>query len=1459
MSFIRHDIVEAYQIPVSPNDQLALLADDKTRMASLGEIDIHLTRGDIKVRLRALVMKQLQAPCFGGTTFHFDNNVQPMIRTRQIKINKHVLFQSDEKLPIPLPSGISTESQDATLKPTKPSICTLQLTKTTTVPPSSSLMIPIGNNPRPDTALVAIQPLFGNADWSPQICNITAHGIPYTNNSDKLLLANKKSKFLCMPASDTKPLPHVSAPPPQTRLTNNLTEDPLSIILSNTRVSILSPHQKDTLTALHKDNIKAFDNDLSSGYNALSGNFFMNLNFKKDVLPESKICPIPLYNRKCASLQQALLDKLEEQNVIVDPHKHNIQVKKLSPSFILQKGRAKHKKLDDCSTDELRWVVGFNGLNDYLLPKPSKPTSARNILTFLARHKFHIFADLHNSYFQIPVAKRDWQWLGIRTPFRGIRVLTRAGQGLLNSETELDELVSRILGDELLEGICYIERDDIVIGGDSIDTAISNWKKVLSKLNLNNMKLSPRKVKIFPQDMEVFGWRIKDGQAMPSDHIVTSLGKSSIDQLSTVKQVNSWKGLYKTLLSSLPHLASVMDPFDKVTSKLESKQKFPWSPDLIAAFNNAQSHLKEVNSLTLPNPEEQLILMPDGARVPGGLGWALFVQRTVQSQSKLFPVQFFSAKLKPYMQKWLPCEIEGVASAMAIDACAHWILASAKPTIVTPDCKAVVEAVERMRQGKLSRNPRLQAILICINRRPVTFIHSSAKTGQHNIPDAASRLDITCHSKDCVVERFLSDIPDNTSCMSLTTCLSDLFTKDTNPCIIAATSEQVMNSLTGCVSLPIGDRNLWKSIQKQDPELTKVMDMINTGDSPRKSSSRSINAIFKHATMIEGLLMVSQTDQNSFEDLSKIVIPRSFIPSVLAMIHLKGNHPSKYQSAKVFNRYFFSPGFNDQLDTFYKQCYLCTAVKKIPEQDSVPHASQSPTQPGTHMNLDVIRRAKQFILINVDVFSKFITTTLIKSESRQHLLQGIIQVVTPLRRSSITTVKTDSAPALHSLAKNPCPELKSLGISIVLGDVFNKNSNCHVDQIIQELENEIRKLETNHLEQLTPATLAKATMLVNSKIRHHGLSANDITFRREIATNKPVTVTDEKIAQLHNQHRQGSCNADQPSTLQKPTPGDIVLLKKNPSKHEIRQPFLVTSKKGDFVNVKKILPSDRSRSMRMSSRSQTTHQSFLFPFKGTLNTTNPPPRSPNQPKEYNPHAKETSDSEISSDDDSSPSNGSDMHNRVRQPLNMPAQEISRPPPDPPDNAYQLQEEIQARHQQIALSPNNPFRLLIQLEKDARHAAQQRLHHLPSQPTGNESPPSPTMSPNPPNNRPRRHQAIAARRRIDEYYNIPQNDGAASLDVSLSSAGASLPNSRPVSSLWYHEDHIYGLEEDLTFYNKLLVESTPNIPMLQDKEEIDNTWTHFNSCWSWTPRLRSVSESDAVDRKPLILSPSLSLN
>ena len=88
VSFIKIELAKSLNFKIKPNGQLAQLADEKTRMQSLGEIDeIVTTNGIILLRLRALVVENLQVGCYGGTTFHVDNGIEANITTGKISLH----------------------------------------------------------------------------------------------------------------------------------------------------------------------------------------------------------------------------------------------------------------------------------------------------------------------------------------------------------------------------------------------------------------------------------------------------------------------------------------------------------------------------------------------------------------------------------------------------------------------------------------------------------------------------------------------------------------------------------------------------------------------------------------------------------------------------------------------------------------------------------------------------------------------------------------------------------------------------------------------------------------------------------------------------------------------------------------------------------------------------------------------------------------------------------------------------------------------------------------------------------------------------------------------------------------------------------------------------------------------------------------------------------------------------
>ena len=79
-----------------------------------------------------------------------------------------------------------------------------------------------------------------------------------------------------------------------------------------------------------------------------------------------------------------------------------------------------------------------------------------------------------------------------------------------------------------------------------------------------------------------------------------------------------------------------------------------------------------------------------------------------------------------------------------------------------------------------------------------------------------------------------------------------------------------------------------------------------------------------------------------------------------------------------------------------------------------------PTCPYQQCSADVIRRAKQSILVVTDALTQHTSSAIIKSEKSDDILEGLIKTVLPFKISSLKTkIKVDTAPGLSSLIKNP--------------------------------------------------------------------------------------------------------------------------------------------------------------------------------------------------------------------------------------------------------------------------------------------------------------------------------------------------------------------------------------------------------------------------------------------------------
>ena len=107
--------------------------------------------------------------------------------------------------------------------------------------------------------------------------------------------------------------------------------------------------------------------------------------------------------------------------------------------------------------------------------------------------------------------EKDQQWLGILTPFSGLRVLARSGQGLIGESEQLDQLLAKVFKEEMMEGRMARIQDDIVIGGVDQEQAFETYKQIIYKCDKANLKVEPARTHMFPDSADIAGWIWKKG------------------------------------------------------------------------------------------------------------------------------------------------------------------------------------------------------------------------------------------------------------------------------------------------------------------------------------------------------------------------------------------------------------------------------------------------------------------------------------------------------------------------------------------------------------------------------------------------------------------------------------------------------------------------------------------------------------------------------------------------------------------------------------------------------------------------------------------------------------------------------------------------------------------------------------------------------------------------------------
>ena len=1115
---------------IRPTRQTARMADGKASLNIIGETDLIFHKGKKTYHMTALVASDTDIGILGGIPFMRDNDIAIRPATSEIIIDGKDFIRYDA----------SRRSAPPTVR--RITEYSIKSERNQVVLPGESICIKVPQSLRLDDS-VAVEPRLDSshnrarqsdsAIWPPaQVQKVEANTVSLVNSTREPVTI-KKHEQICLLHDLIQP-DDIEFKPTQSAKVSPVIDSPklerYSAAVSVDPNSILSSEQSSHFQKLLLEYDEVFDPKISR-YNGRSGPCFVEVNMGK-VLPPQRKGAVPFYGRTHLDELQNKMDELTAKGVFARPQDLGISVENISPSFLVKKPSNPQQK---------RLVTDFSSIASYCRPTPSLMPRVDSVLQKIAAWKFIVKTDLTESYYQIPMRKSSQKYCGVVSPFKGLLVYCVGVMGLPGVEVALEELTCLILGDLVQLGVVAKVADDIYIGAETVSELAENLKLVLHRFMENNLRLCARKTVIVPREVNILGWLWSSGKLKASPHRLSALAEYKPP--TTVSGMRSFIGAYRFLSRVLKGYANLLAPLEKaISGNKNGKEEIQWSEELVNAFSTAQKALSNNKALTLPTPDDTLWIVTDASVKPGAVGATLY---SVQNgEPKL--AEFFNAKLPEFQQRWLPCEVEGIAIGSALHHFAPYIIMSKHKPHVLTDSKPCVEAVKKMNKGQFSTSARLSTFLSAVSRYQANVRHLS---GQANLPsDFSSRHPVECESKSCQICEFLKEYSES---VVLSISATDI--------------------LQGKVQIPYKNRRAWLDVQRECSDLRKVLAFKKSGTEPSKKTKnmRAVRRYLSANIMIANDGLLVQRRAEPLSPLSDhIVVPQQVLHGVLSALHLNLDHPSAFQLSKVFSRAFFALNLNEAVSVVTRGCHLCESIKDVPKSLIGQSTCDPPSQVGISLAADVLIRSTQKILLLRETTTSFTLAEIVNDETAEVIANSLLRMCCILRPASMKglTIRVDPASSCRSLFSNVNSVLEKRNIHLELGRALNKNKNPVAEKAVKELSRELL-IMVSDTQDVTPTTLSLAVANLNARVRAPGLSSHELWTQRDQMSGEQLPFhDDELINEQHQRRKRNHASSELSKSGGKPmheTPnigrGSLVYLYTDRSKEHRRPRYLVIS------------------------------------------------------------------------------------------------------------------------------------------------------------------------------------------------------------------------------------------------------------------------------------------------------------
>ena len=965
--------------------------------------------------------------------------------------------------------------------------------------------------------------------------------------------------------------------------------------------------QQARLKEIHCRYQEVFNNDLRLPYNGASGNFDVDFDFHNDIPPPPHRGTVPTYaKQEELRLLQAKIDKLEEEGIVAKTSDLGVTLKYASPCMLTMKLSARQISKDDWQAMDIeeklkhvRFVMAMNKLCNHVNKKPAMTSKLDDTITMVGSHEFIITSDLKDSFWQRKITPAKIPYFGFHGPFGQDYVFLRSCQGFLNQSEELEQLVQTVLKQGVTEGWTRVHADNIYIMGNNIDETIARWERTLQAMRANNLKLSPAKTQCMPNSLDLLGWKKQGKYLIPDPHRQNTLVTAELPV--TVKDLRSYLGSYNTFYRCKPKVSQLLQNLSKLTATAkQSSSKVPWTEELVEEFKMSQKEAKTMDRLYIPKPSDQLVQTQDycekGTQGAGGISATLWAITGIEQTPEV--VARFSAPVQPRQKRILPCDGEAMAAYVAAKSPVFSvpIRASEKKTISLVDSKPVYEASNLLKRGKFSASRIINQVLASISDLNLEFQHVSGKYGRNFPDDFASRNSTNCDEPEkCSICSFISECEGMPAVASIQLAVSRQAGTLVGQIASIKAGETIKDIITGRTRLPLDNKQAMTYLQQQDKTLQRVRDLLQAGQRPNIKRDKRAMPYFRKDLNItidkEGCIIVNKPSSRHLGIRRRLlVVPEEISRGLLTSLHINLQHPTQDQLHKVVDTRFFILDISKKCRDVSDACTTCASLRSLPTEKFKFKENIVPNHPGEAFTVDVLREAGKIIIVAACNFSGYLSTAIIQSERTEDLTNGIVTTVLPFKSTSLATIRVDRAPGFNRLA-NQTETLAELGIVLQQGEAKNKNSCAIVDERMRELRKALRAVSPS-TNVVNLKTLAKATAVVNERIRHYGMSAKEVLFARDQISSENLPIEDTKIVEcvtnIRKVRNEKLMEKNEKLMEKKQVPqqtkavrGQLVFLRDEGTKQQSRETYMVIStnekeKTLKICKLKKVLTQERA-------------------------------------------------------------------------------------------------------------------------------------------------------------------------------------------------------------------------------------------------------------------------------------------